>query len=529
MKSEYLLGLLLILVILSVSSLPTFADTLMKEDFLKESFAKNIDFMDYARAFAQNNGMEKPPADWHANLYVAYVNTKGLQMVYTGVENITLGQNEYFSIPMQSVLMHYKSPNRSRDVVMASTFLMLMAFNETGTTEYTGSPDYSDSLWASFSLSFNFSHYLPGLQLPPPNNKVDVFPLTSSSDKLEWTWGMRYRNLTAIWWRTWVAPNNASFVTWPNAVTIYDELTFKYTLTIDPTTNTSRLREDHTIGRIRDLWYFWLWPLPLVSYYNGTGGYLWRPLLQRYDWASGDTVYDFLEDNDIMMSIVNFQTSIVADRKTTSKTTNEQNATDIERVVSDSSISTYSDEGERIYDASFGVKKTYNLYNYTADQTENTFQTYDATARTQQISGYAKNTGLFAWHIGLLKFVPLLIANMYPLAYAYARATIANMTQANYFYAIGYPTYSGYKIAHDPQLMVYLDTTALFGEANNSALGGVLLIAIVVVAAAASIVLIRRRRKHVAALQPAQTRSDLPLPPPTTLEPRQNRHIFTSS
>jgi hypothetical protein len=496
MKAKLLLSLLLTCVTVSGGFLPVFADTLVKEDFLKESFAKSIDFMDYARAYAQIHGLEKPPNDWHANLYVAYVNTKGLQMVYAGVQNITLVQEEPFSIPMQSVLMHYKSQNRSRDVVMASTFLMLMAFNETGTTEYTGSPDYSDSLWASFSLSFNFSRYFPNLHLPPPNNEVDVLPLTSSSDKLEWTWGMRYRNLTAIWWRTWVTPNNASFVSWPNAVTIYDELTFNYTLTIDPATNTTTLREDHTIGRIRDLWYFWLWPLPLVSYFNSTASYVWRPVLQRYDWASGDDVYAFLEDNDIKMSIVNFQTSIVADRKTISKTSSGQNATDNERVVSDSYISTYSDEGERIYDASFGVKETYNLYNYTVDPTEATFGTYNATARTQQIGGYARNTGLFAWHIGLLKFLPLLIANMYPLAYAYARATIANMTRANYFYVIGYPTYSGYKIAHDPQWTVYLDTTAVFTGVDNPAFGGLLLITVIVVAASASVILVRRRRQH---------------------------------
>jgi hypothetical protein len=496
MKAKFLLGLLLICVTFSGGLLPTFADTLVRTDFTKESFAKHIDFMDYARDYAQANGLEKPPEDWHANLYVVYVNTKGLQMVYTGVENITLGEDEYFSIPMQSVLMHYKSQNLSRDVVMASTFLMLMAFNETGSTEHSGSPDYSDSLWASFSLGFNFSRYFPNLYLPPPNNKVEVLPLTSSSDKLEWTWGMRYRNLTAIWWRTWIAPNNASFISWPNAVTIYDELTFNYTLTIDPDTNTATLTEDHTIGRMRDLWYFWLWPLPLVSHFNSTGNYIWRPLLQKYDWVSDTTIYDFLEDNDVKMSIVNFQTSIVADRKTISKTASGQNVTDNEHMVSDSSVSTYSDEGERIYDASFGVKDTYNLYNYTADVTENSFETYGATARTQKISGYTRNTGLFAWHIGLLKFVPLLIANMYPLAYAYARATIANMTRANYFYVIGYPTYGGYKIVHDPQLTIYLDTSAVFTDTDNPAAGGILLIIIVVVAAASSIILIRHRRKR---------------------------------
>jgi hypothetical protein len=206
-----------------------------------------------------------------------------------------------------------------------------------------------------------------------------------------------------------------------------------------------------------------------------------------------------------MMSIVNFQTSIVADRKTISTTANGQNVTDNEQIVSNSSISTVSDEGERICDASFGVKETYDLYNYTADQTENAFETYNATTRTQKISGYAKNTGLFACHIGLLKFVPLLIANMYPLAYAYAKATIANMTQANYLYATGYPTYSGYKLIHDPQLTVYLDTTATFAESNNPAFGATLIIVAAVIIASASILIIRHRRKPTTTPQPPQT------------------------
>ena len=95
--------------------------------------------------------------------------------------------------------------------------------------------------------------------------------------------------------------------------------------------------------------------------------------------------------------------------------------------------------------------------------------------------------------------MPLLVANMYPLAYAYARATIANMTRANYFYVIGYPTYSGFKIVHDPQLTMYLDTTAVFAVPDDVAWGGLLLIStIVVVAGVSAVVLIRRRRKHAA-------------------------------
>ena len=174
MKNKSFFTILLVGMFFAGAVLPIYADTLLASDFKQESWAKTIDFFDYARAYAVVHGMVPPPDSWHANLYMTYVNTSGLHMLYAGLENMTFGNGEYFTVPMQSILMHYKTENRSRDVVMASTFLMLMAFNETTSTLYPGSPDISDKLWASFSLSFNFSKYFPNLHLPPPDNRVTV-------------------------------------------------------------------------------------------------------------------------------------------------------------------------------------------------------------------------------------------------------------------------------------------------------------------------------------------------------------------
>ena len=502
MKTKSLLGILLISVTLASVILPAFpADTLLASDFKEESWAKTIDFFDYARAYALLHGMTAPPSSWHAYMYTTYVNTRGLHMLYAGLSNITFGGGAYFTIPMQSFMMHYKTNNRTRDVLLASTFLMLLAFNETSTSIYPDSPDINDTLWASFSFGFDLSTL--NATLPVLNSKTELFPLTHSDDNLTWSWGMKYTNLTAFWWRTWIDPVNPHFDnSWPIAVTVYDELTFTYNLTIDPTTNTATLTENHIIGRMRHLLLKWL-PL-LWVHYNSTGTYFLGAKI------SNDTIYDFIQNNQIKMSIVNFQTTILADRETYSKTASGQNVTDTETPVSDTSITTYADDGEKICDANFGTKKTYELYNYTADPTETNYKIYNATARTAKAACFAGNTGLFTYHIGLMKFFPLLVANMHSRLFQRAKESITNMTKANYFYLIAYPTYSGYRVVHDPTFTVYLTTST---ASVHPFLGPILIIA-AIAAVATVVVVFTRRRKPKQPPQPPEIQ--IAIQPPTS-------------
>jgi hypothetical protein len=506
MRNKSLFGIPLLCVILTSIVLPAFAaDTLLAADFKEESWAKTVDYFDYARAYATLHAIPTPAGfqNYHANMYMTYINTEGLHLLYAGLENVTFGGPAYFRIPMQSFIMHYKTNNRTRDVILASTFLMLLAFNETGNSIHADSPDMNDTLWASFSMGFDLS--VLNATLPVLNSRTETLPLTHSDDKLHWSWGMRYTNLTALWWRTWVDPVNPHFDnSWPVAITVYDELTFTYNLTIDPTAHTATLTENHVIGRMRDLLFGWI-PL-LWVHYNSTGTYWLGSKI------GNDTIYDFVQDNEIKMSIVNFQTSILADRETYSTTPNGQNVTDTDTPISDTSIATYADDGEKICEANFGTKKTYKLYNYTDDPTETNYATYNATARTAKIAGFAHQAGLFQYHIGLMKFLPLIVVNMYPQLYERAKETITNMSRANYFYLIAYPTYSGYRVEHDPTLTVYL-TESASAPLIPPNLGGLVIIGGIAAAVIVAVALVVRRRK------PRQTETLQPPAPTTKTEP----------
>jgi hypothetical protein len=323
--------------------------------------------------------------------------------------------------------------------------------------------------------------------LPVLNSKTETIPLTHSDDKLQWSWGMKYTNLTALWWRTWIDPVNPHFDnSWPVAITVYDELTFTYSLTIDPTAHTATLTENHVIGRMRDLL---LGRIPLLwVHYNSTGTYWLGAKI------GSDTIYNFMQNNQIKMSIVSFQSSILADRETYSTTSNGQNVTDKETPVTDTSINTYTDDGEKISDADFGAKKTYKLFNYTSDQTEQTSTANEATARTAKVAGFAGNAGLFVYHIGLMKLLPLVVVHMYPELYAKALETITNMSRANYFYIIGYGNYSGYRVEHDPTLTVYVSTPTTAPTTPPNGTGIIIIGAVAVIIIVAAAMVLRRRK-----------------------------------
>ena len=493
MKAKILVGTLLISIMLIGLMAPLMkADTLNRTDFEQESFAKTVDFFDYVRLAAEERNISTAGYEkWHANMYMTYVNTSGLKLLYAGLEDITTDEKGYLRIPMQSFIMHYKTSQENRDVILASTFLMLMAFNESATSLYPDSPDRNDILYASFSLGFDLSDL--GETLPVLNSETETIPLTHEGN--QWTWGMKYTNLTALWWRTWINPNNPHFEnSWPVALTVYDELTFTYKLTIDPDAGTATLQENHVIGRMRHLF---AGPVfPLWTYYNSTGHY---GLFGRLK-IDNDTIYDFIQDNDLKMSIINFQTSVMADHETYSQTPAGQNVTDTEVQVSDTSIDTYADDGEKIFNADFGTKKEYKLYNYTADPTETTFDTYEATARTAKIAGFAGNGGLFAVHIGLMKFLPAVVIHMYPALFAKAASTIANMSRANYFYITAYPEYSGYRVEHDPTFTAYIASESAAtptppSTPDNPAFGGLIIILIIVIVAGIGIAVFVARRK----------------------------------
>jgi len=488
-KAKTLLGVFLILCIASSASwLPlSSADTLAATDFTKESWGKTIDYFNYLRLHEAFTGKPILPLNWHAWTYMTYINTNGFQLLYAGLQNITFGSLFTITVPVQTFLMHYKTENTSTDVVTASSFLMLMAFqdNETAAT-FPNSPDLNDTLYASISRGIDLTSIFGANTPPGLSSKTKVFPLTKSNDGLHWSWGMQYTNLTAIWWRTWINPDNPHFNSTLAAITRYDELTFTYDLTINKDTHKATLTENHVIGRMRDLWIPEAW-----SYYNSTGHY---GLFGQLKYPDDTTIYSYLNEQKIKMSIIQYSTTMMINHTTQSKS-GTQNVTDKDVNVSNTDVLTTADTGEKVFDASFGKKDTYKLYNYTLDQDENTYSNYTAITRTAKIRGFAFNAVIDDC-TGFLRYVPYILKDMDNTSYDYYQnhTLMLNVTGANYFYIISYPNYSGYRIEHDPTYTAYYapaETPPLGSKDWQLIIGlAVVIIAIVLIAA----IVIRRRR-----------------------------------
>ncbi len=480
-KKNILICVLIVGLSINLLTASVSADSLLKEDFQQPSFAKTVDFFDYARAWATIKGLQKPPDHWHANVYMTYINQSGFQLLYAGLRDISLVQNVNLTVPMQTILMHYKTQESNQDALVSSSFLMLMGFNDTDDSIHTGSPDKNDNLWASFSLGVDLTELFPNATLPAFNSHSETIPLDDSIENT-WTWGMKYTNLTAFWVTIDLVNGNKMNTSRPFGLATYDELTFKYTLQLDPD-GTATLRKDYVIGSMHDLFVFGGWFLiwPIYNHYNATGCY-------RYNAkVSDETVYEFLEEHEVSMSIVEYQKVILLEKDTQTVTEEGEDVAENEVEVSHSSISTYSEDGEMICNHSFGAKSTYNLHNIS----ETELATPEAIVRTHNVSEYAKNRDLFEFQTSLQRYVPLILAGMYPKMYQHAREAITNMTVADCLYVISYPSYGGYKIDHDPVLTAYYTPIQTISPLAN--LKGPLLLFIVALTVIVGITLFRRR------------------------------------
>jgi hypothetical protein len=286
----FTVAVLVSLFTLTVAFTAASAQTLSSNDFKLQSFSKTIDFYDYARAQAAALNRTAPSLDKHAYMYEVYVNQSGFQLFYTGLDNIT-NANRSVSMPMQSFIEHFKTPE-GKDIITTSSFVMLLAFKDSSTSLHPNSPDRNDDLYASFSLGVDLSGVLGNNTAPSLNTETAIIPLTSSSDNLTWKWGMRYANLTAIWWQINTDPNNPTFNNIPVAISTYQELTFNYKLVIDPTDGTAKVTASYIIGRMTNLWTFERNSIfPVIVHYNATGEYRLSGTK-----ISDTTVYQFLQN-----------------------------------------------------------------------------------------------------------------------------------------------------------------------------------------------------------------------------------------
>jgi len=477
----------------------THADTVTSTDFQSQSFNKVIDWYDYVRQYATANGFTPPNSTEHAYIYANYINVGGFQLFSAGLVNITHNDINFLTIPVQTFFEHYKTPG-GKDVITASSFMSLVAFRENSTTDvFPNSPDRGDENYASFSLGVNLTA-LTGHRMPSPVSTARIIPLTSS-DSNHYSWGLKYTNLNAMWWK--VNPDPlfpCCLPTTPRGLAQFTELTFNYALAIDPGSKTATLTTSYTIGRVTDLWVISTTP---AVHMNSTGTY-------NLDGTARNatTVYQFLAAKQFKLSIVLSQKSIIAGTTTTNKddagaSVDNDSSTD----VTHTGINTNAADNERAFRADFGVKPQYNLYNYTKDPSEATYSTYNVTARTVNRNGWGGNP-VFWFQNAFMGFLPLFVAHVDPALIQQAKSGMVSFTVTDYLYIISYPTWNGYRIVNDPAY------TAYFQPASNLGFLTAIFIAVAVAAGIGGVFAFLFRRRRTASMAIAGTAGPAPNQPP---------------
>jgi hypothetical protein len=421
------------------------SDTITSSDFQLSSWSKSIDLFDYARQYAESVGGTPPPANWTSDTVVNYINQNGVKLLYLGFAGVDYG-NAKFQLPLQSIVERFNT-TKGEPAMTASSFLMLMAFNDTKTSIYPGSPDKGDNLWASFSMGSDYSAVLPEGTTPKLQTSVETTPLKVSGN--EYTWGMTYKDLAAIWWG--VAGAGPKLL--PAAFCIYDELGFNYRLVFNPSDGTAKLYVTYTIGEMRDIWTLGhIGLLPVIMHYNSTGTY--GPFGKK---AGSETIHGFLERNKISMSIVMGQRTWVADKEVSNKV-NGSGAISDGVDVSSSSVQSTTSDGQKVSDVSFGEKKTYRLEEASGEKT------YDAVTRIADVNYYAKNP-ILRLQNSLLFYSNAFMAHMFPAKYAETAKVWMNATKSDYLFITSYPTYGGYQVIHDPVYTAYTPPKTTAGGA----------------------------------------------------------------
>ena len=482
---------------------PASADTVSDGDFNSQSYSKTVDWYAYVRQYAASHNLPVPPTNEHAYIYTNYVNIGGFQLFYAGLVNATHnGMN--VTIPLQTFFEHFKTVG-GKDAITASSFLGLVSFRENATTVYQNSPDKNDTVYASFSLGYP----LQALGSHPYTYIATstTIPL-AHTDANHWTWGLKYTNLNAVWWR--INPDPLAILPWdantPRGFAQYNELTFNYALNIDPTTKTATLTTTYTIGRMTDLYI--LAPSP-VLHLTPTGTYYLNGTL-----ANNQTLYQYLQARQFKLSLVLSTKAILAspvtDKDDSGANVDNDNSTDI----SHTAVTTSTADGDKIFRADFGVKSQYKIYNYTADSSESTASTYNVNVRTVPVRGWGLNP-VFALQNAFMGFLPIFVANVDPGLIQQAKAGDVSFSQANYLYIITYPIWGGYKIVHDP------DYTAFYTPANNVGLLTAIFLAVAVAAGVGGLFafLFRKRRTAGMAVSGAGTTGPGPTQDPTPSGP----------
>jgi hypothetical protein len=207
-----------------------------------------------------------------------------------------------------------------------------------------------------------------------------------------------------------------------------------------------------------------------------------------------------LAQNAYKLSIVQSHMAVLAST-TTSDNTDGGSSVDnnAESDVTHTGVNTVASDNERVFRTDFGVKPSYQLYNYTSGTQSN----YNVTARTASRPAWGGNP-VYGIQNSFMGFLPLFVYHVDPSLFQSARTGMARFTLANYLYIVGYPTWGGFKIANDPAY------TAYYQPASNPGFLTAIFIAVAVAAGVGGVFAFLFRRRRQASIPMTGTAGPLP-------------------
>ena len=98
------------------------------------------------------------------------------------------------------------------------------------------------------------------------------------------------------------------------------------------------------------------------------------------------------------------------------------------------------------------------------------------------------------------------MVNIYPALFQKARESISDMSKANYFYITSYPSYSGFRVEHDPVFTAYVASSTTptatgtpLEQTNQPRIGFILAVIAVIVLVIVAVALVFRKKANMPA------------------------------
>ncbi|GAB4306053.1 MAG: hypothetical protein Kow0069_02420 [Promethearchaeota archaeon] len=210
----------------------------------------------------------------------AYVQVGGVQTLYLAMQNFSWGLNDlnatlYGCSPYQVLVQHFRPPSEeSVHIVVANTFLGLLAYRDNLTAGILGVPDQNDELYVGWSYRSEFHKFLVNLVfalngLPEwvrfdEGQRTTATPVPLAQDGSTYKFGMTYRNVFVLWQKISITENldgaltGAEVLEKCSAFALLDELNFTFVVSYekDPEADLWRVATttEYDVGPMSGLW-----------------------------------------------------------------------------------------------------------------------------------------------------------------------------------------------------------------------------------------------------------------------------------